>query len=162
MSNTIKHKLDDLAGDDECVLIGIVSSAPDFTVCWHINKQLKLNLSRAQDLKFEVLKKNKKTFVPDLFTKEEEKQTQENGFSYHHVFKYLDDILFSDYFFIVNKGTSLNLEPQLKKVIYFLEINGKNAENAEQLIFDLNAIEPIEMAYIIGKESIINKLQLPV
>jgi hypothetical protein len=162
MSNTIKHKLDDLAGEDECVLIGIISSALDFTVCWHINKQLNINLSRTEDIKFEVINKSKKIFVPDLFTREEKTQTQEKIFSHHHVFKYLDDNLFSDYFFIVNKGTSLNLEPQLKKVNYFLEINGKNAENAEQLIFDLNAIEPIEMAYIIGKESIINKLHLPV
>ena len=61
---------------------------------------------------------------------------------------------------MVNKGTRINLEAQLKRVTYFLEISGVVAENSEKIIFDLNAIEPIEMAYIIGKESLINKLQL--
>jgi hypothetical protein len=82
--------------------------------------------------------------------------------SEHHVFKFIDEQFYSDYYFITNKGTRLTLEPQLKRVTYFFEINGMKAENAEQIIFDLNAIEPIEMAYLIGKESIINKLQLPV
>jgi hypothetical protein len=54
----------------------------------------------------------------------------------------------------------VNLEPHLKRVTYFFEVNGMKAENKEQLIADLNAIEPIEMAYFIGKESIINKLHL--
>ena len=160
MSTTIKYKLDDFAEANESILIGIISSSPDYTVCWHINKQLQINLSRCADLKFDVIQKNKKETLPDLFSEQEDLSVQEPAYSVHHVFKFLNEQLFCDYYLIVNKGSRVNLEPQLKKVTYFLEINGVNAENTEQIIFDLNAIEPIEMAYLIGKESIINKLQL--
>jgi hypothetical protein len=160
MSGTTKYKLDDFTHEDESILIGIISSAPNYTVCWHINKQLQINLSRCKDLCFDVVQKNKKNAIPDLFSTEETEQHQHLNPSEHHVFKYLDEQLFSDYFFIANKGTQVYLEPQLKRVTYFLEINGVNSSNAEQIIFDLNAIEPIEMAYLIGNEGIINKLQL--
>jgi hypothetical protein len=160
MSNTIKYKLEEFAASDESILIGIVSSSPDYTVCWHINKQLQIDLSRVNDLKFEHIKKNKKTFELDLFSEQNKPIDSEENFSKHHVFKFLDEQLYSEYFFIANKGTLATLDPQLKKVSYFLEVCGTKSENAEQIVFDLNTIEPIQMAYLIGKESIINKLQL--
>ncbi len=160
MSTPTKYKLDDFAETEESMLIGIISSAPDYTVCWHINKQLQINLSRCADIKFDVLQKNKKVTTPDLFSSEEKVDNTQQNYSEHHLFKFIDEQLFSEYYFIVNKGTRINLEPQLKRVTYFFEINGVIAENTEQIVFDLNAIEPIEMAYIIGKESLINKLQL--
>lgn len=160
MPTTTKYKLDDFAEAEESILIGIISSAPDYTVCWHINQQLQINLSRSIDLKFEVIQKNKKELQPDLFSAQEDLTIQQPGFSAHHIFKYLNEQLFCDYFLIANKGSSTHLDPQLKKVTFFLEINGLATENTEQIIFDLNAIEPIELAYLIGNESIINKLQL--
>ena len=160
MSNTTKFKLDDIAEAQETLLIGIISSAPDYTVCWHINKQLHINLSRCENLKFSALQKSKKVSLPDLFSAEEKENNAETDHSEHHLFKFIDEQLFSDYYFMVNKGTRINLEAQLKRVTYFLEISGVVTENSEKIIFDLNAIEPIEMAYIIGKESLINKLQL--
>lgn len=160
MSNTIKYKLDDFAEDDDCILIGIISSAPDYTVCWHINNQLQLNLCRSADVKLELVKKQKKAPEPDLFSVQYEAPLEQTNSSAHHVFKFMDEQFFSDYYLIANKGTRLNLEPSLKRVTYFLEVKGIKAENPEQLVFDLNTIEPIELAYLIGKESIINKLQL--
>lgn len=162
MSNTIKYKLDDFTADEESILIGIISSAPDYNICWHINKQLQINLSRCADIEIKIVNKKKPEATPDLFTDQEEKETEKKiqDNSLHHVFKYSDEQLYSDYFFIANKGSKSNLEPQLKKVNFFFEVTGIKAENPDQLIFDLNAIEPIEMAYLIGKESIINKLQL--
>ncbi len=160
MSTTTKYKLDDFAETDDSMLIGIISSAPDYTICWHINKQLQINLSRCDDIKFDVLEKNKKVTTPDLFSSETKTVNAALSYSAHHLFKYIDEQLFSEYYFIVNKGTRINLEPQLKRVTYFFEINGVIAENTEQIVFDLNAIEPIELAYVIGKESLINKLQL--
>jgi hypothetical protein len=160
MSNTIKYKLDDFENAEECVLIGIISSAPDYSVCWHINKQLELNLSRAKDISFATVNKSKKEALPNLFSEHVEDKIVDTNISLHHVFKYLDEYNYCDYFFIANKGTLVNLEPSLKRVNYFLEIIGNNTEIAEELVFSLNAIEPIEMAYLIGTESIINKLQL--
>lgn len=161
MSNTIKYKLDDFTEAEECVLIGIISSAPDYTICWHINKQLNLNLCRCADVKLEVIQKSKKEALPDLFSDQDQIANQDlSSFSAHHAFKFIDEQFFSDYYLIANKGTRLNLEPQLKRVSYFFEINGIKSEDADQFLFELNAIEPIEMAYVIGKESIINKLQL--
>jgi hypothetical protein len=160
MSTTTKYKLDDFAETDESILIGIISSAPDYTVCWHLNKQLQINLTRCDDIKFDFLQKNKKVIAPDLFSLEEQADKTPLNCSEHHLFKFIDEQLFSEYYFIVNKGTQINLEPQLKRVTYFFELNGVITENSEQIVFDLNAIEPIEMAYIIGKESLINKLQL--
>jgi hypothetical protein len=162
MSNTVKYKLDDFAEAEDCILIGIISSSPDYTVCWHINKQFQINLSRCPDVKLNITKKDKKEATIDLFSEQVENVNKAFNVSEHHVFKFIDEQFYSDYYFITNKGTRLTLEPQLKRVTYFFEINGMKAENAEQIIFDLNAIEPIEMAYLIGKESIINKLQLPV
>jgi hypothetical protein len=160
MSNTTKYKLDDFAEAEESLVIGIISSAPDYTVCWHINKQLQINLTRCPDLKFSILQKNKKAVLPDLFSLQEQPEAKQENFSEHHIFKHIDEQLFVDYYLIANKGTQLLLEPQLKRVTYFLEINGSFTENLEQLVFNLNAIEPIEMAYFITRESIINKLQL--
>jgi len=162
MSTTIKYKLEDFEADDESILIGIISSAPDYTVCWHINKHLKIDLRRCEDVHLQLIKKTKKNTAPDLFTSQVEELKSELNVSAHHVFKYIDEQLFSDYYFIANKGTRTNLDLQLKRISYFLEVNGIKADNAEQLMFDLNAIEPIEMAYLIGRESIINKLQLPI
>jgi hypothetical protein len=162
MSNPIKYKLDDFTSDDECILIGIISSVPDYTICWHINKQLEINLSRGPDVKFALVQKSKPLFQPDLFTTQVDNELEMQRFSLHHVFKFEDEAFYSNYFLIGNKGSQTNLEPQLKKVNYFFEVNGIKAENADQLIFDLNVIEPIEMAYLIGKVSIINKLQLPI
>ena len=160
MSNTIKYKLEDFESADDCILIGIISSSPDYNICWHINKQLQINLSRAKDLKFTMLTKNKKEELPNLFSAQLEEKKIETNISVHHVFKYEDELNYCDYFFLANKGTIVNLEPSLKRVNYFLEILGNNTELADELVFNLNAIEPIEMAYFIGKESIINKLQL--
>jgi hypothetical protein len=115
MSNTTKFKLDDIAEAQETLLIGIISSAPDYTVCWHINKQLHINLSRCADIKFSALQKNKKVSLPDLFSSEEKADNTETDHSEHHLFKFIDEQLFSDYYFMVNKGTRINLEAQLKR-----------------------------------------------
>lgn len=160
MSNTVKYKLDDFAEADESVLIGIISSAPDYTVCWHINKQLELNLCRCTDVKIELVQRLKKSTSPDLFSTQTKDDDESISHSLHHAYKFIDEQFFSDYYLIANKGSSINLEPQLKRVTYFFEVTGMKAENADQLVFDLNTIETIEMAYLIGKESIINKLQL--
>lgn len=160
MSNTIKYKLEDFADADESVLIGIISSAPDYTICWYMNKQLNLNLCRTADVKMELIKKINKTSGPNLFTAQEDDVKDDINFSSHHVFKFIDEQDFSDYYLIGNKGTHTFLDPVLKRVSYFLEVKGNNAENADKLVFDLNTIEPVEMAFLIGRESIINKLQL--
>ena len=160
MSNTVKYKLEEFADADESILIGIISSVPDYTICWFMNRQLNLNLCRTADVKMELIKKHNRSTGPDLFTAQEDEVNNDHNFSSHHVFKYIDDQDFSDYYLIGNKGTHTFLDPILKRVSYFLEVKGKNAENADKLVFDLNAIEPVEMAYLIGRESIINKLQL--
>lgn len=160
MSNTIKYKLDDFAEEDDSILIGIIASTPDYSLCWHINKQLNIQLKRLNDVHIELIKKQKKEAAPDLFSNHFE--TDSRIFSSHHIFKYEDEQLYHDYCLISNKGTRSYLYPHLKQVTYFLEINGSISQNPDALIFELNAIEPIEMAYFIGNESIIKLFQLVV
>jgi hypothetical protein len=160
MSQTTKYKLDDFLPAEDCALIGIVSSAPAYNLCWHLNKQLNIELFRCPDINFEIVQKAKKYNGPDLFQQEEEIVSEHKTFSLHHGFKYNDESLYSDYYLISNKGTLVNLEPSLKKVNYFFEIVGTQSQQAEQLVFLLNSIEPVSMAYLIGQESIINKLKL--
>lgn len=160
MSNLTKHKLDDFLPAEDCALIGIVSSAPAYYLCWHLNKYLKLKLYRCKDISFEIIQKTKKFNGPDLFQQEAEIVSESKVFSEHHAFKYHDESLYSEYFLIANKGTKANLDPALKKVNYFFEIVGVQSQHAEQLVFSISSLEPVSMAYLIGEESIINKLKL--
>jgi hypothetical protein len=160
MSNTIKYKLEDFAESNECVLIGIVSSVPDYTICWHINKLLNINLYRCADAEIEMIQKSKKHDPIDLFSAEIDQTKETKSYSSHHIYKFYDEQFYSEYYFLANKGTQLHLDASLKKVNYFLEIVGMKSENFEQLIFELNSIEPISLAYFISHESLLNKLKL--
>lgn len=162
MSNFTKYKLDDFEETNDSVLIGIVSSAPDYNICWHINKLLQLKLYRCDDIKIELASKVKKSPVIDLFSAELADETEPQNFSMHHAFKFIDEQFYSEYYLISNKGTQGYLENSLKKVNYFFEINGVKSENHEQLIFELNTIEPIELAYFIRSESLISKFQIAI
>jgi hypothetical protein len=104
--------------------------------------------------------KNKKVQRPRSISAGSRNRFREQSFSEHHAFKYHDESLYSEYFLIANKGTKANLEPALKKVNYFFEIVGVQSQHAEQLVFSISSLEPVSMAYLIGEESIINKLKL--
>lgn len=162
MSNTTKYKLDDFEEANDCVLIGIVSSAPDYTICWHLNKLFQINLYRCEDVEIELLSKQKKETAIDLFSDQSIEINQEKKISSHHIYKFDDEQFYSEYYLISNKGTQIYLDPALKKVNYFFEIAGLKSENHEQLIFELNSIEPISLAYFIKNESLVNKLQLTI
>ncbi|HRG59656.1 MAG TPA: IPExxxVDY family protein [Bacteroidia bacterium] len=162
MSNLTKYKLDEFEETNDAVIIGIVSSAPDYTLCWHINKLLQVNMFRCKDIKIELISKIKKSQVINLFSDEVKDEIENTHLSFHHAFKYIDEQFFSEYYLITNKGTQGFIENSLKKVNYFFEINGIKSENHEQLVFDLNSVEIIELAYFIGNESLISKFQIAI
>lgn len=162
MATIKKFTLEEFDDNDACLLIGIISSSPDFTLCWHINKHLNLNLKRIhKEIEIPLAKLPKKAQPPDLFNEIIEDNTPTQNISSHTFFKCSNEAFYTDYFMITNKGSKAFLVPDNKKVNYFLEIKGPKAEeDADELLFAINAIEVIEMAYLIDIKSLTSKLQL--
>ncbi len=159
MTGIVKHKLSE--SEEESTLIAIVSSSPGYSLCWHMNKLLQWNLYRTKDCAIEIIeKKNQKLKVQNLFSEENDFVNQGKEYSIHQAFKYSDEAQFIDYYFMSNKGSKTYLEPIHKKVSFFLEIFGNHTESPEELIFKLNTLDIVDLAFIIPQESIINKHKL--
>jgi|FLOH01.1.fsa_nt_gi hypothetical protein len=91
-------------------LVAIVSHLKDYTLCYHINLSLKIDLVKFEDLSFSL------------------SQVEENSFSWY----YFEDITNKTYYCLIgNKGENGNLMPSHKTVDYFFLI--KNPISSQQI-----------------------------
>ncbi len=161
-STTKKFTLDDEGENNEGYTIGIITSLPVYTLCWHINKLLTINLVKIKD--FEIpLKKQKPKTAPGLFDEVEEEEKDKTNVSQHSIYKYNDESLYVNYYLVENKGSAGILWPEMKKVTCFLSLDAVPGElNTQELLFSLNNIESVEMAYETGDYCLTDKLQLTI
>jgi len=104
-------------------LLAIVSHLKDYTLCYHINTNLKLDLIKYEDLDFPI--------PPD----------EENSFSWYY---FEDSISRTTYYLIGNKGDLGNLRPSHKTVDYFLLIkNPVDNELVKSIIVNLRKVPNI-------------------
>ncbi|HXH18296.1 MAG TPA: IPExxxVDY family protein [Chitinophagales bacterium] len=109
-------------------LIAIISSLRDYRLCWHINRNLRLDLSRKPDLEITNVKKRIQAYFP-FYTHE-------------------DEINFLKYYFIGNKSAGTCLIPEIKEADYFLMLRGDAAGDFKiELLRQLRPLDCIEAAF---------------
>jgi len=105
----------DIGYNDDYQILAIVSHLKDYTLCYHINLNLSLDLIKYDDLVFKLPKNN------------------ETGFSWYF---YSDLACDTSYYLLGNRGEGNLLIPYQKTVDYFLLI--KNPMNSE-LVADITS-----------------------
>lgn len=133
----------DIAYDFDFVLIGIISSARDFTLAWYLNKFLDIELKKQDDINYQFLK-------------------NDNFFISNYIFE-------SDYSIIrllKNRATEfLNIKkpyllPELKTYDYFVILNGEFAAYYKDFILKLQQIPEINYTKQIDYEALPSKENL--
>ena len=127
--------------DYDFKLISIVSSLRDYRLCWQINRTLRLDLSKKNDLE-----------VTDV------KKRQQAHFS---LFSHEDEINFLQYFFIGNKASGAYFIPELKQVDYLLMIRGDAADTEKQdILQQLKNLRGMEAVFETDAETLRSKQNL--
>lgn len=115
--------------DFNLTLIGIVSAARDYRLCWFLNNAFLLGFVKNNDLEFDA---------------------GEQGMRYFSIYTHIDTHTETEYHFIRNKGTEGYLIPERKETDYFWLINRRLPENEElKIINTLNKLEVVQAAYSI-------------
>ncbi|WP_448700912.1 IPExxxVDY family protein [Mucilaginibacter sp. AW1-3] len=121
--------------DLDFVLIAITSSLKDYRLCYLVNRELKFNFTKGDDLHLDPLHGNN----PAYFS------------IYRH--SVVDED--TDFFFIANKGSEGYLIPEMNKTDYLLMIkNYYDNDELEKLITGLNRIPEIVAAVKVDPKKI--------
>lgn len=123
-----KHVLT-LETDIDFDLIGICSHHPDYRICWAINEQLDLQLTKSQD---PFCVSNKKGGIV----------------SEHSFYEWYDDSNHIEYYFIKNKGGGKFLIPEKPQIDYFLILRENFSIETTGLLETLKQNKGIITAFI--------------
>jgi len=104
-----------LENDYNFVMLGLVSTAKDYRVCYLLNKIFELDLCKGDDL---ILTINK--------------QGNSDHFSFY---EFLNEDQ-EEYYFLANKGKTTSFVPEYKLLDYFLIVKNQFSANCEQEIMD--------------------------
>lgn len=94
--------------DYDFELLSIVSPIRDYRLCWYINKALKIDFARQDEIQIRYPKKSK--------------------YGYFDLYFYDDELNWLQYYFINNRSLGEHLIPEMKQVDHFLMVKGGNAE----------------------------------
>ncbi len=123
-------------------LLGIASHLPDYRLCWSINRQLGLELTKS-DQALKTLQKDKLTFVS------------------FDVFCYVNEENQVEYNLIDNINDGIRLIPEQKQADYFLMIRGLPQSELKPLQLSINKIDqvlttfPVEVTELKSKEKLL-------
>lgn len=127
--------------DYDFSLIGICSHEKDYRVCWALNKQLGIELSKTNDLELT----EKKASAPSKFS----------------MFTFNDEEKYREYSILGNKSANKLLLPEHKQVDYFLMIkSGLNEKEKEELVKKIKELSIVLTAYSIEPENLKSKQNL--
>ncbi|MGB0932974.1 MAG: IPExxxVDY family protein [Lishizhenia sp.] len=112
-----KHVLK-LEADVDFDLVGICSHHPDYRLCWALNDQLRLRLTKANE---PFCVSNKKGGVV----------------SEHSFYEWFDEVNHIEYYFIKNKGGGKYLIPEEPQIDYFLVLRENNIVAISALVAQL-------------------------
>ena len=123
----IKLELDE---DYDFLMLGLVSTAKDYRVCFQINKLLELDLSKQKDI---------------------ELKTSKTGNTDHFSFYEFINEDHEEFYLICNKGKTTSLIPEYKQLDYFLIVKNQLADLEESdMVKKLKSISLILGVYSIN------------
>lgn len=127
--------------DYDFSLIGICSHEKDYRICWALNSQLGIELSKTKDLELT----EKKAFAPAKFS----------------MFIFNDEEKYREYSILGNKSTNKLLLPEHKQVDYLLIIkSGLDEKEEEELVKKIKELSIVLTAYSIEPENLKSKQNL--
>lgn len=120
-------------------LIGINASAPNYRLCWHLNKAFGISLKMETPVDIH----SKKGLITP-----------------HHIYSFFDENINVKYRFIENKkGSSLFL-PEVSKADYLLVIDENDKVHLRELISEINKISLVVLAFEIDIDLLKQKQNL--
>lgn len=124
-------------------MIAIVSHLKDYTLCYHINTELKIDLVKYEDLIY---------------------SDEENSFSWYN---YEDSTCITEYYLVGNKGDNGILIPSQKTVDFFLIVKRPVRSNLIvdistklRKINNINAVFGVSMEQIKDMDSLLESIEL--
>ena len=120
-------------------IIGISSSAPDYRMCWSLNKTFDISLKREKSI--EIHSKNGDVAV-------------------HNVFEFTDEELNTKYRLIENKKGSSRFLPESHQADYLLIIDESDKIEVTELLTEINKIPQVILAFSIDIDSLKQKQNL--
>ena len=122
-------------------VISLVSSVKDYRLCWLLNKELRFDFVKIDDLEIPQMRRKKIA-----------------SFS---VFNYHDELERMDYFLLSNKENGSYLLPELKSVDYILKLDGPIVgEKKEELMDELKRVPYLETVFSNSINELKNKANL--
>jgi hypothetical protein len=120
-----KHKMDMAIEEDFC-LLGVVSDEPDYKLCWLINRSLRMNFEKQDDLL--------------LFHK---KLEEEQDFS---IFQFEDEEAMITFRIIKNRTDKGYYLEELKNLDYLIHIQGEiSTTKISNFMLALGGLDPVRM-----------------
>ena len=141
--------------DYDFLLIGILSSAPDYKLCWEMNKILQISLKKEKDLQLQLHESEKEEGLKLTF----EKPEMTPCFS---SYSYYNEINHVKYTVVANKSISALLVKEEQSVDFFLVVDGlyDDWEKEEAIINGLREQREIITAYKIDPNKLKSKQNL--
>lgn len=141
--------------DYDFFLVGILSTVPDYKLCWGMNRALKLNLNREKDL--ELLLQNHEESSDLLLSFDNPELLHQ--FS---KFGFYDEATHVQYTVVANKSNSRLLIREEQSVDYFLVVDGLYGDSnlEENIIKKLREQKEIVTAYMIDPNTLKSKQNL--
>jgi hypothetical protein len=127
----MKYRLDEEYAFS-CLLFGLVTTEPPHTVCWHLNKALKLRLGYSGE-------------------QQVKRKDRSLGFDY---FRYRDRLTQAGWILTVNRDEDGVLVPELKKFDYLLLVEDHDHVNEKEVLIELRRIAPILGCYTFPIETL--------
>ncbi|OCX51250.1 hypothetical protein BEL04_19210 [Mucilaginibacter sp. PPCGB 2223] len=121
--------------DLDFVLVAITSSLKDYRLCYMVNRELKMNFAKTEDLHLDPL--------------------HGNNPAYFSIYRYAIDDEEAEFFLIANKGSEGYLIPEMNKTDYWLMIkNYYDNDELDKLVTGLNRIPEIVAAVKVDPKKI--------
>ncbi|PCJ28522.1 MAG: hypothetical protein COA97_00805 [Flavobacteriales bacterium] len=128
-----------LEEDYDFVLVGISCHSKDYRLCWELNKALRIDLIRTDDL--EISKNN------DIIA--------------YSFYSFIDEDNHIEYYLISNLGKNGYLIPEQKKVDFFLMTKGSTSNNqTKDIICNINSLSLVLTSFSIDPNLLKSKKNL--
>ncbi|MBT6438910.1 MAG: IPExxxVDY family protein [Flavobacteriales bacterium] len=141
--------------DYDFLLIGILSSVPDYKLCWGINKVLNIVLKKEQDLELQLHDKEMNDGLKLTFDKPEMTPR-------YSMYTYYNEVTHLRYTVASNRSVSGLLIKEEQSVDFFLVVDGlyDDLKKGDSIVNDLRKQREIITAYKIDPNNLKSKQNL--
>ena len=141
--------------DYDFLLIGILSSAPDYKLCWGMNKVLNIALKKEKDLELQLHDNEKNEGLKLTFDKPEMTPR-------YSMYTYYNEVTHLRYTVASNRSVSSLLIKEEQSVDFFLVVDGlyDDLKKGDSIVNDLRKQREIITAYKIDPNNLKSKQNL--